>query len=68
MPDPLHPIPPQISEENAQQRSARGLAMAELLTQFWLENPALLKQAGRRAQEFMMPIEQARLLHLDDLR
>jgi hypothetical protein len=56
-----------ISEADAAARVAQGLGLVELFTQIWLDNPKLLKQAGCRIEEFMMPIEQAQLLHASDL-
>lgn len=67
MPDaPIQP-PLSISEEQAAARYNQNLDLVELMTQIWLENPALLRQAGRKAQAFMLPLEQVQLRHANDL-
>ena len=56
-----------INSQLANERWQKSLAIFELSLQMWRDNPALPKKSGRRVEEFMMPIEAARLQHLHDL-
>lgn len=56
------PVP---TAEQLQQRWEQSLSQFELWTQIWSDNPQLAKQAGRRVEELLMPLEQVRLRYAD---
>jgi hypothetical protein len=56
-----------ISAQDANLRWEQALALYSTFTEIWISNPQLAKQAGRRVQELMMPIDQVQLLHRNDL-
>jgi hypothetical protein len=56
-----------ISEQDANLRWEQALALYTTFTEMWISNPQLAKQAGRRVQELMMPIDQVQQLHRNDL-
>jgi hypothetical protein len=45
-----------IPEELMLQRLAQSEQMREFFIQMWLQNPPLAKNAGRRAQELLIPM------------
>jgi hypothetical protein len=47
---------PMPSAEEIDTRWQQSLAQFELWTQIWKDSPELVKQAGQRVQELMMPI------------
>ena len=57
-----------IPEGVAAERFAQGMSLLDVFTQIWLANPALAKQAGRRVEEFILPIEEVQARHANDLR
>ena len=56
-----------ISAQDANLRWEQALALYSTFTEIWISNPQLAKQAGRRVQELMMPIDQVQQLHRNDL-
>jgi hypothetical protein len=56
MNDAHYKIPVPTAQE-IDQRWQQSLAQFELWTEIWKNNPELAKQAGRRVQELMLPIE-----------
>ena len=56
-----------ISAQDANLRWEQALALYTTFTEIWISNPQLAKQAGRRVQELMMPIDQVQQLHRNDL-
>jgi hypothetical protein len=56
-----------ISAQDAKLRWEQALALYSTFTEIWISNPHLAKQAGRRVQELMMPIDQVQQLHRNDL-
>ena len=56
-----------ISAQDANLRWEQALALYTTVTEIWISNPQLAKQAGRRVQELMMPIDQVQQLHRNDL-
>lgn len=56
-----------ISAEEASLRWDQSLALISTFTEIWLDNPQLARQAGRRVQEFVMPLAEVQRLHAGDL-
>ena len=56
-----------ISAQDANHRWEQALALYSTFTEIWVSNPQLAKQAGRRVEELMMPIDQVQHLHRNDL-
>jgi hypothetical protein len=56
MNDAHYKIPVPTAQE-LDQRWQQSLAQFEVWTEIWKNNPELAKQAGRRVQELMLPIE-----------
>ena len=56
-----------ISAEDANFRWEQALALYSTFTEIWINNPKLAKQAGRRVQELVMPLEEVQQRHLNDL-
>lgn len=56
-----------IGAQVAAVRWEQALALATTFTQIWLANPKLAKQAGRRAEEFVMPLAEVQKRHVNDL-
>jgi hypothetical protein len=56
-----------ISAQDANLRWEQALALYTTFTEIWNSNPQLAKQAGRRVQELMLPIDQVQHLHRNDL-
>lgn len=56
-----------ISAQDAAARWQQSLELCSTFAQIWIENPQLAKQAGRRVEEFVMPLAEVRKRHLDDL-
>ncbi len=56
-----------ISAQDASARWEQTLALATTFTQIWLANPKLAKQAGRRVEEFVMPLAEVQKRHANDL-
>ena len=59
--------PKVISAQDASFRWEQALALYSTFTEIWVSNPQLAKQAGRRVEELMMPIDQVQHLHRNDL-
>jgi len=61
-------FPPRvISAQDANFRWEQALALYSTFTEIWTNNPKLAKQAGRRVQELVMPLEEVQQRHLNDL-
>jgi hypothetical protein len=56
-----------ISAEDAAERWEQSLSLVTTFTQIWLANPALAKQAGRKVEEFVMPLDEVQKRHANDL-
>ena len=56
-----------ISAEDAAKRWEQSLALFTTFTQIWMSNPLLAKQAGRRVQELVMPLDEVQKRHANDL-
>jgi hypothetical protein len=56
-----------ISEEDAAKRWEQSLALFTTFTQIWMANPELAKQAGRRVEELVMPLDEVQERHANDL-
>ena len=56
-----------IDAQTAQARWEQGQALTQLFTDIWLSNPVLAKQAGKRVEEFLMPLADVQRRHLGDL-
>ena len=67
MSDADMPLSQTISPQLAALRCEQGMALTALFSETWLSNPQLAKQAGRRIQEFVMPLSAVQQLHLNDL-
>jgi hypothetical protein len=46
------------------ERWQKSLAMFEMWTQIWLDNPSVLAKAGQKVRELMMPLEAVQQLQL----
>lgn len=67
MPDePANP-PNNIDPQTAAIRWEQGLALTQVFTEIWLNDPMLAKKAGTRIQEFVMPRAEVQRRHLSDL-
>lgn len=67
MPEITNHAPRFITAQDANLRWEQALALYTTFTEIWVSNPQLVKQAGRRVQELMMPIDQVQQLHRNDL-
>ncbi len=56
-----------INAHDANQRWKQSLELSSTFAQIWMQNPHLAKQAGRRVEEFVMPLAEVQKRHLDDL-
>jgi hypothetical protein len=56
-----------ITAQEAAARWEQSLALVSTFTQIWLSNPKLARQAGRRVEEFVMPLIEVQRLHASDL-
>jgi hypothetical protein len=56
-----------IKAQEAAARWDQAFALFSTFTQVWLSNPKLAKQAGRRIEEFVMPLAEVQKRHADDL-
>jgi hypothetical protein len=59
--------PVSIPREIAEARLAQALALADFMAAAWSANPRLARQAGRKAEEFMMPRDEVQRRHAHDL-
>jgi hypothetical protein len=59
--------PRTISAEDAAERWEQSLALVTTFSQIWMANPVLAKQAGRKVEEFVMPLDEVRKRHAKDL-
>ncbi|MBO9515741.1 MAG: hypothetical protein J7549_16625 [Variovorax sp.] len=59
--------PSPIPREVAEARLEQALALADFMAAAWSANPRLARQAGRRAEEFMMPRDEVQRRHARDL-
>lgn len=56
-----------ITAQDANIRWQQSLELYSTFAQIWIQNPQLAKQAGRRVEEFVMPLVEVQKRHLDDL-
>ncbi|MEQ1880148.1 MAG: hypothetical protein ABL878_04170 [Burkholderiales bacterium] len=56
-----------ISAEDAAKRWEQSLSLVTTFTQIWISNPLLAKQAGRKVEEFVMPLVEVQKRHANDL-
>ena len=57
-----------IDAQSAARRWSQALDLFEFSFEACRANPGLAERSGRQVHEWMMPIEQVRLRHADDLR
>ena len=57
-----------IDAQSAARRWSQALDLFEFSLEACRANPDLAERSGRQVHEWMMPIEQVRLRHADDLR
>lgn len=57
-----------INAEDAAKRWEQSLSLATTFAQIWMSNPLLAKQAGRKVEEFVMPLVEVQKRHANDLR
>jgi hypothetical protein len=55
-----------ITAGMAAQRFAQGMGLLDIFTKIWIENPMLAKQAGRKVEEFILPLEEVQRRHTSD--
>lgn len=67
MPDTLDPQTKTINAQDANARWEQSLELTTAFAQIWLANPQLAKQAGRRVEEFVMPLVEVQKRHINDL-
>jgi hypothetical protein len=67
MSDSQNSHPRTIGAEDAARRWEQSLTSVTTFTQIWLANPALAKQAGRKVEGFVMPLDEVRKRHAKDL-
>ena len=61
-------IPPiAITAHDANIRWQQSLELCTTFAQIWIQNPQLAKQAGRRVEEYVMPLSEVQRRHFDDL-
>ncbi|MFN0041545.1 MAG: hypothetical protein ACKVP2_18690 [Burkholderiales bacterium] len=56
-----------INAVDAARRWEQSLALVTTFTQIWMSNPLLAKQAGRKVEEFVMPLFEVQKRHANDL-
>jgi len=56
-----------ITAGMAAQRFAQGMGLLDVFTRIWIANPTLAKQAGRKVEEFILPLEEVQRRHASDL-
>ena len=56
-----------INAVDAAKRWEQSLALVTTFTQIWMSNPLLAKQAGRKVEEFVMPLVEVQKRHANDL-
>ena len=56
-----------ISAYDANIRWQQSLELSTTFAQIWIQNPQLARQAGRRVEEYVMPLSEVQLRHFDDL-
>ena len=56
-----------ITAQDANIRWQQSLELYSTFAQIWIQNPQLAKQAGRRVEEFVMPLVEVQKRHLGDL-
>ena len=57
-----------INAEDAAKRWEQSLSLVTTFAQIWMSNPLLAKQAGRKVEEFAMPLAEVQKRHANDLR
>jgi hypothetical protein len=55
----------QPSAQEIEERCSLAIAQFELWTQIWRDNPDLVKKAGRRVEELMMPLVDVQRLYAE---
>ncbi|MES2941446.1 MAG: hypothetical protein V4772_01100 [Pseudomonadota bacterium] len=56
-----------INAADAAMRWHQSLQLVSTFTEIWIQNPQLAKQAGRRVEEFVLPLVEVQKRHLHDL-